>query len=71
MQQAISGLTKPESFVRRQREDTFWGQVCQRSSGFKDQPGDLVEVTGYDIGDNNLLRIKMPSVGDVLQCRNP
>ena len=58
VQQAINGLTKPESFIQRQREDAFFGQVCQRLSGFEDETREQVDVTGYDIGEDGLLRYR-------------
>ena len=62
MQQAVRGLTQPESFAQRQREDTLLCQVCQRLNVYKARPGEQIEVSGYDIGDDGLLRFR-DSVG--------
>ena len=62
VQQAVTGLTQPESFAQRQREDSLLGQVCQHLNGYKARPGEQVEVSGYDVRDDGLLRFR-DSVG--------
>ena len=58
VEHAIHVLTRPESFVQRQREDALLGQVWRSLSGTEEQSAGQVDVEGYHVGTDGILRFQ-------------
>ena len=58
VQRVVKILTEPDSFGERQREDTLLGQVWKGLSGVQEEAEEPVDVSGYEIGSDGILRFK-------------